>query len=92
MWRIEWSQTALKELYGLEKDAIERIVSKLEQAVGDPTHYFTRLVGRDEHKLRIGDHRPIGFIIHETDTIFVRNVRHRKNICKWTPGRGFTLT
>jgi len=80
MWRIEWSRTALKELYGLEKDAIDRIISKLEQAAADPTHYFTRLVDRDECKLRIGDYRLIAFIIHETDTIFVRNVRHRKNI------------
>ncbi len=82
MWRIEWSQTAIKELYGLERDAIERIVAKLEQAADDPTHHFTRLVGRDEYKLRIGDYRLIAFIIHEADTIFVRNVRHRKNIYK----------
>lgn len=80
MWRIEWSQTALKELYGLERDTIERIVSKLEQAADDPKHYFTRLVGRDEYKLRVGDYRLIAFIIHENDTIFVRNVRHRRKI------------
>jgi len=80
MWRIEWSRTALKELYGLERDAIDRIISKLEQAAGDPTHYFMRLVDRDEYKLRIGDYGLIAFIIHETETIFVRNVRHRKNI------------
>ncbi len=80
MLRIEWSRTALKELYGLEKDAIDRIISKLEQAAADPTDYFTRLVGRDEYKLRIGDYRLIAFIIHETDTIFVRDVRHRKDI------------
>lgn len=82
MWRIEWSQTALTELYGLENDIIQRIVSKLEQAANDPMHYFTRLVGRDEYKLRIGDYRLIAFIIHKNDTIFVRNVRHRKSIYK----------
>jgi mRNA interferase RelE/StbE len=80
MWRIEWSQTALRELYGFEVEVIERIISKLEEAAGDPTHFFTRLVGRDEYKLRIGDYRLIAFIIHEDETIFVRNVRHRKNI------------
>ena len=82
MWRIEWSQTALKELYCLEKDVIERIVLRLEQAADDPTHYFTRLLGRDEYKLRIGDYRLIAFIVYKKDTIFVRNVRHRKNIDK----------
>ena len=80
MWRIEWSQTALKELYGFETDVIDRIITKIEQAAEDPLHFFTRLVGRDEYKLKIGDYRIIAFIIHEDKTIFVRNVRHRKNI------------
>jgi mRNA interferase RelE/StbE len=80
MWRIEWSQTALRELYGFEADVIERIFSKLEQATEDPVLFFTRLVGRDEYKLRIGDYMLIVFLIHEDSVIFVRNIRHRKNI------------
>jgi mRNA interferase RelE/StbE len=82
VWKIEWSQTAFKEIYGLERGVAERIVAKLEAAALEPVRYFTRLVGRDDYKLRIGDYRLFALLLHGKSTIFVRNVRHRKDAYK----------
>jgi len=43
----------------------------------NPFHYFERLAGRNEYKLRVGDYRVIAEI---GDNIHIILIGHRKNV------------
>jgi mRNA interferase RelE/StbE len=79
-WTIKWTRRALKDLDGLDTPIARRVVRKLEQAVAEPARSFTRLVGSDDYKLRIGDFRLLAIQAHETRTIIVERVDHRSPI------------
>lgn len=65
-------------LSSLEKDAAKRIFDKIMIAKTNPYHFFERLSGRKEFKLRVGDHRVIADI--EQNVIWIRLIGHRKNV------------
>ena len=48
----------------------------------NPFHYFERLKGRKDYKLRIGDYRVIADIEESQNKIKVTVIGHRKNIYK----------
>lgn len=79
-FRLIFSEEALRELRKLDNADAKRIVGRLKEASGNPIHYFERLSGREEYKLRIGDYRAIANIVHENSSILVRSIGHRKNI------------
>ncbi len=79
-WRIQWTDQAIRDLSRLDRPVARRIVSKLEQAARDPLRYFSRLVGGDDYKLRIGDYRLLALLSHETTTILVERVDHRSRV------------
>lgn len=74
------SEKAANELRKLAGDVKERIKERLRLAQENPFHYFERLKGRSDYKLRIGDYRVIVDIKAETQRIEVTKVGHRKNI------------
>ena len=76
------SEEAFRDLSSLENRTVKRIIKKLEQAAKNPNHYFTRLVGCDDYKLRVGDYRGLALLLHEKKVIFVQKIGHRKNIYK----------
>jgi len=79
-WRIKWTDQAVRDLSGLDRPVAQRIVSKLEQAARDPLRFFSRLVGGDDYKLRVGDYRLLALLSHETETILVERVDHRSRV------------
>ncbi|MFH0971768.1 MAG: type II toxin-antitoxin system RelE/ParE family toxin [Candidatus Micrarchaeota archaeon] len=81
-YKIVWSQTAMKDISGLERAIARRIAAKLEAASNDPHRFFEKLSGVDEGKLRIGDYRVIAQLIADAGAIIVERVGHRKNIYK----------
>lgn len=81
-FRLAFSEEAESQLRKLDNVAAKRVLARLESAVGDPTHFFERLAGREEYKLRAGDYRVIAKILAGEDTIFVLSLGHRKNIYK----------
>jgi mRNA-degrading endonuclease RelE of RelBE toxin-antitoxin system len=56
----------LKSLEKLEKITRKRIFEKISSTKESPFHYFERLTGRDEYKLRVGDYRIIADIDEKT--------------------------
>lgn len=82
MWDIELSQEAFGDLSRLETKVAERIIRKLEEAAENPNHHFTRLVGHDDYKLRVGDYRVLVLLLHGKKIVFVQKIGHRKNIYK----------
>jgi mRNA-degrading endonuclease RelE of RelBE toxin-antitoxin system len=52
----------------------------LERAATDPEHYFERLVGSDERKLRVGDFRLLAALSPSEQIIIVERVDHRRRV------------
>ena len=46
----------------------------------NPSHFFTRLIGSDEYKLRIGDYRLIAVLSHSDRLVLVERVDHRSRV------------
>jgi len=80
MFAIVFSEEALHQLGKLDNVEAKRIAKKLKESAEDPSHYFARLSGREEYKLRVGDYRLIVNVLQAEQTIMVRSIGHRKNI------------
>jgi mRNA-degrading endonuclease RelE of RelBE toxin-antitoxin system len=52
----------------------------LETVASTPERHLERLVGSDDHKLRIGDYRPLAVLSRATRTLLVERVDHRSRI------------
>jgi len=84
-WSIRWTDQALRDLSSLDRTVARRIAAKLEQAAANPAHYFIRLVGRDDVKLRVGDYRLLAVLSHGEQTIIVERVDHRRRVYRRRP-------
>jgi mRNA interferase RelE/StbE len=82
LYEIIFSQKAKKQLFKLEKNIQERIITALERIRIRPEAYITKLVGDPGFKLRIGDYRVIMDINNNNLLILVIKVGHRKDIYK----------
>ena len=58
----------------------KRIYNKIISTKENPFHYFERLEGRKDYKLRVGDYRVIADIDVDSKKIGVTVIGHRKNI------------
>jgi len=82
MYEVRFDEKALQNLEKLEKKTSKRIVEKIVSASQDPFHYFDRLKGRTEFKLRVGEYRVIADIDESAKEIFVLVIDNRKNVYK----------
>ena len=80
MYEIEFSRTAGKQLYKLEKGIQARILSALERIKVRPQHYIERLAGGKYYRLRVGGYRVILDIQERKLIVFVIEVGHRRDI------------
>jgi mRNA interferase RelE/StbE len=82
MYYIEFSQTAERQLYKLERKVQVRIISTLERIRVRPYPHVKKLVSSPYFRLRVGEYRVILDIKEDRLIIFVIEVGHRKNIYK----------
>jgi len=82
MYGIIFDEKAVEFLEKIEKNTRKRIYNKIISTKEDPFHYFERLTGRNEFKLRVGDYRVIADIDESAKKISVLVIGHRKNIYK----------
>jgi len=82
MFEIEFSKSAEKQFFKLEKDIQKRIVSTLDRIRVRPYPHVKKLVGNPYFRLRVGEYRVILDIQENKLVIFVVEVGHRKNIYK----------
>ncbi len=61
-------------------DVSQRIFRKLQETKKNPEHYWIRLEGRADYKLRIGDYRVIADIDPNQKLIQITKIGHRKTI------------
>jgi mRNA interferase RelE/StbE len=58
----------------------KRIYEKIEQTKINPLHFFKRLEGKSEFRLRIGKFRVLAEIDIKNKVIFVLDIGNRENI------------
>ena len=82
MYSVEFSKTAEKQLYKLEKNVQVRIISTLERIRVRPYPHVKKLVSSPYFRLRVGEYRVILDIKEDKLIIFVIEIGHRRNIYK----------
>ena len=82
MYQVIFDEQAIDFLNKLPKPIKERIFNKIIAAKENPFHYFDRLSGRQDYRLRVGDYRVIADISQEKEVIQITLIGHRKNIYK----------
>lgn len=83
-YKIEWKQTAVKELKQLPKEIIPKILAVAQKLSSNPLPpQTTKLVGtQNSFRIRAGDYRIIYNIFSKTLIIEVIRVKHRKEVYK----------
>jgi mRNA interferase RelE/StbE len=82
MFEIIFDNETIDFLNKLEKTVKERIFNKIISTKENPFHFFERLSGRTDYKLRIGDYRIIAEIDPKEQKIKVTLIGHRRNVYK----------
>jgi len=77
---VEYSAEAVLQLERLDKSIARRIIKKSDVALANPHLSFTKLTGRQEYKLRVGDYRIIADVDDYKRVILIRSLGHRKNV------------
>ncbi len=82
MYELIFDDEAIEFLNKLPKEMKRRIWDKLISTKENPFHFFERLTGRTDYKLRVGDYRVVADLDRGNNTIKVTVIGHRKNIYK----------
>ena len=77
MYEVIFDPDAIEFLQKAEKKIAKRIWDKIMATKSDPHHFFERLTGRTDHKLRIGDYRVLYDIDDKKKTVWIFNLRRR---------------
>lgn len=80
MYRVLFSDLALKQLKKLDGEIRQRIITSIERIRIRPESYLKRLVGEEGYRLRVGDYRVIVDIDQGELIILVLRMGHRKNV------------
>ncbi|HPM85676.1 MAG TPA: type II toxin-antitoxin system RelE/ParE family toxin [archaeon] len=75
-------EDAVKFLESLQPDLKEQIFNKILSTKENPHHFFERLAGRTDYKLRVGDYKVIADIEDSNKIIKVTLISHRRNVYK----------
>lgn len=82
MYQVIFDPEAIDFLEKLPKNIKERIFNKIISTKENPLHFFERLEGRTDYKLRVGDYRVVADIDQNEKKIKVTKIGHRRNIYK----------
>ena len=83
MYKIIISESALKQLYQLQKNVVKKIRVSIEKLSENPRpNGVKKLKGNEEdlYRIRIGDYRVIYSIDDGVRIIDIRKIGHRKDI------------
>ncbi len=81
-YEIQWKHTAEKDLRGIDRQFISRILDVINSLSDDPfPSQHRKLQGSESsYRIRIGDYRVIYQTDIENKIIVIYHVRHRKDI------------
>lgn len=80
MYTLVFDDQAIEFLRKPPKELSRRIYNKILSTKENPFHFFERLEGREDYKLRVGDYRVIADINQKAQIIQVTLIGHRKNV------------
>ena len=80
MYELVFDEEAINFLSKLPKEIRKRIYDKLVSTKTNPFHFFERLEGRKDYKLRVGNYRVIADINSKKIQVII--IGHRRNIYK----------
>ena len=80
-YRVEWKNTALRELKQLDRQVLQRLVTAAEGIASDPPPVGARkLTGSDHtYRIRVGDYRIVYEIRDDDGLVEIVRVRHRRD-------------
>lgn len=79
-YEVIFDKNAIDFLATCDKALRQRIYNKIISAKENPFHFFERMEGRSDYKLRIGDYRVIADINNLHHRIEVTLIGNRKNV------------
>lgn len=81
-YEIQWKHSAEKELRGIDRQFIPRIIAGIESLADNPhPSQHRKLQGSESSfRIRIGDYRVVYQVDTENKIILIYQVRHRKDI------------
>lgn len=82
MYEVVFDPESIEFLEKCEKITARRIWDKIMLAKENPHHFFERLAGRKDYKLRVGNYRVIADIDDSGKRIHVSLIGHRRNVYK----------
>ena len=82
MYSIEFSISAEKTLFKLDRNVQERIILALERIRFRPFGFVKKLVGSTYYRLKVGEYRIILDVQGNRLLIFIVYIGHRKSIYK----------
>ena len=80
--RIEFARSATKDLRGIDRKWIPRIITEIEGLAAAPRPTGCKKLVGSEHtyRIRIGDYRVIYDIQDEILVVFIVRIRHRRDV------------
>ena len=81
-YRVEISKSAAKDLRGIDRQWIPRIVAAIETLESDARPPGCKKLAGSEHtyRIRIGDYRVVYNIHDDTLVVLVVRIRHRRDV------------
>jgi mRNA interferase RelE/StbE len=81
-FRIELARSATKDLRGIDRQWIPRILAAIEELAEDPLPVGCKKLVGSEHtyRIRIGDYRIVYDLQGAALVVFVVRVRHRRDV------------
>ena len=83
-YRILWKRSAERDLRGIERQHVPRIIKAIELLPNNPfpSQCCKLKDTEDFYRIRVGDHRIIYHVEFKTNTIIIFYIRHRKKAYK----------
>ena len=78
MYEVIFDPEAMEFLEKAERDLAKRIWNKIMSTKENPHHFFERLTGRKDYKLRIGDYRALADIDDNKKRIEISLIKMEK--------------
>ena len=81
-YKVEWKNSAYKELQKLPRPIITRVVAAVLGLSDEPfPHGVKKLVGSEfSYRIRVGDYRVVYEVFQDKLVIEIVRVRHRKDV------------
>ncbi len=81
-YSIQWRSSAVKDLRGLDHQAIPRVLEMVEALSSNPFPPGVRKMRGSEHsyRLRIGDYRVVYSVLESELVVEIVRVGHRRNV------------